>query len=69
MKTTYYTSTIEGITDKYPANLIEAQMRLAHSTLDQLSKSVFKKEVLIAVDVIAYIGIKEAEKLAKSYNL
>ena len=48
---------------------IEGFMRLQHSTLDGLSITQFKNEVLLCVDCVKAVSLVESEQLALSYNL
>jgi hypothetical protein len=48
---------------------VEAYMRLAHGTLDQLNPQRFRTEVALSVACIAEGGIDTAKKLAQSYGL
>ena len=53
----------------YDPRHIEAFMRLEHSTLDGLSPSRFRTEVLIGVECVNHCGETESESLAKSFGL
>lgn len=53
----------------YDPRHVESYMRLAHSTLDGLSPSQFRREVLIAVDCIREAGLAAAESLAESFGM
>ncbi len=48
---------------------IEGFMRIAHSTLDHLSKTEFVKEVLISVSCVDYAGAEQSESCAVSFGL
>ena len=48
---------------------IEAYMRIEHPTLDALSKSQFRKEILISIACFDIDGIDNAEALALSFGL
>jgi hypothetical protein len=52
-----------------PAHIVEAWMRIEHSTLDGLSASAFRKEVGIALDCAAVSSISENDSLAASFGL
>lgn len=51
------------------AALVEGYMRLAHSTLDGLSRVGFAREVAIGVRCVDAAGLAAARDLASSYGL
>lgn len=51
------------------ARHVEAWMRLAHPTLDGLSRAQFDAEILDALDCMDACTTTESESLARSYGL
>lgn len=58
-----------GFVGKYDTRHIESYMRIAHRTLDHLSRADFTNEVKIARVCIDIDGIDSAEQLAVSFGL
>lgn len=63
-----YRERIAALSDRDPRH-VEAWMRIAHGTLDQLGPAEFESEVCVANACIAEAGETESEALAVSYGL
>jgi hypothetical protein len=68
---TYYQKVIAGMkaAQGFNPRHVEAYMRLQHSTLSNLSKSAFSREVRLCVECIKQGGIEAAERNAQSFGL
>lgn len=64
-----YTKTITKLAPGYDPRHVEAFIRIAYNTLDELSRHQFQAEVRIAVECINEGGTERAEQLARSYGL
>ncbi len=60
---------MQALQPSHDPRLIEAYMRLAHSTLDGLSPYEFEQEARIAALCIDHGGRAQAERLAVSMGL
>ena len=64
-----YADIIREFAPGYDPRHIEAYIRLAHSTLDGLSREQFRKEVEIGKACYHAAGHADAERCAKSFGL
>jgi hypothetical protein len=63
-----YQQKIKSLAPSYDPRHIEAYMRVEHNTLDKLSPSRFKSEVMLACMCVDEGGAEMAEKIAKSFG-
>lgn len=63
-----YSERIAAFSDRDPRH-VEAWMRVAHGTLDQLDLADFESEICVANACIEEAGDAESEYLALSYGL
>lgn len=67
--TTPYTERIRELAPDHDPRHIEAYIRVEHGTLDRLSPSAFRLEVLVAIECVAEGGLEMAERVAQSFGL
>jgi len=63
-----YRTMIQEMAPGYDPRHVEAYMRVAHSTLDGLSLSMFRDEVAIACRCVDEGGTEMAERIARSFG-
>jgi hypothetical protein len=64
-----YRERIQALAPTHDPRLIEAFMRVGHSTLDGLSPNEFKREVRLSAACIDEAGVEFSEQIAKSVGL
>lgn len=64
-----YAAMIKAIAPEHDPRHIEAYMRLAHPTLDGLSKEEFRREVTLCAECVRVGGVDAAESNARSFGL
>ncbi len=68
MTQTYWQRQIAPFAVGYDPRHVEAYIRLAHSTLGEMSERQFKREIRIAKDCIDQGGREAAERCAQSFG-
>jgi hypothetical protein len=64
-----YQAMISGIVPNHNPRHVEAFMRCEHSTLDGLSRDMFRQEAVLASACVDEAGADMAELLAQSFGL